>query len=56
MTKKKPPFPLGCAIICYETMPTRRVGRLVGWSEVSVQTYLRRAGVKLRPRGGDHAR
>lgn len=53
--KKKPVFPLGCVIVCYATMSSSRIAGLIRWSEESVVSYLRQAGVvSIRPRGGPH--
>lgn len=49
---KRLPFPLGCAIIWYETKGVNEVGRMVRRSGTSVADHLRRAGIKMRPLGG----
>lgn len=51
--RKRLCFPLGCAIICYESgLPTTALNRLLGYDSSHISKRLRLAGVKIRPAGG----
>jgi hypothetical protein len=54
--KKRPPFPLGCAIILYATMNARRVAEQISKdtypvTDQTVVNYLKDNGIRIRRRG-----